>query len=86
MESRITAFDPPRKLTITWGDTGGVTFELERQDGEVLLTLTRHRVADRSVLLNVIAGWHAHLNPGGPHGRLEHFPISVKRLSGRKML
>ena len=62
MESRITELDPPRKLAITWGTTGGVTFELEPQGDEVLLTLTHSRVLDRDVLLNISAGWHAHLN------------------------
>jgi uncharacterized protein YndB with AHSA1/START domain len=62
MHSRITEIDPRRKLAITWGSTGGVTFELEPQGEQVLLTLTHHRVPDRSTLLNVSAGWHAHLD------------------------
>ena len=62
MECRITELDPPRKLAITWGSTGGVSFELEPRGGEVLLTLVHHRVPDRSILLNVSAGWHAHLD------------------------
>ena len=62
MEGRITVFDPPRKLAITWGSTGGVTFELEPYGSEVLLTLTHHRVTDPTVLLNVSAGWHVHLD------------------------
>lgn len=60
--SEITAFEPMRKLAITWGSTGGVTFELEPSGSEVLLTVTHHRVEDRGVLLNVSAGWHAHLD------------------------
>jgi len=62
MESRITALDPPRKLAITWGATGGVSFELEPQGAQVLLTVTHHRVPDRATLLNVSAGWHMHLD------------------------
>ena len=62
MEGEIIALDPPRKLGISWGTTGGVTFELEPRGEDVLLTLTHHRVADRSTLLNVSAGWHAHLD------------------------
>src|ERR1700732_1166183 len=27
MQGRITELDPPRKLAITWGSTGGVSFE-----------------------------------------------------------
>jgi uncharacterized protein YndB with AHSA1/START domain len=74
MESRITELDPPRKLGITWGSTGGVTFELEPQGDEVLLTVTHSRVTDRSTLLNVSAGWHAHLD------------VLVSRLNGEGAL
>jgi uncharacterized protein YndB with AHSA1/START domain len=62
MQSRITELDPLRKLTITWGSTGGVTFELEPAGNQVLLTVIHRRVADRATLLNVSAGWHAHLD------------------------
>lgn len=62
MECRITELDPPHKLGITWGSTGGVSFELERKGSEVLLTLVHRRVTDRSILLNVSSGWHAHLD------------------------
>jgi uncharacterized protein YndB with AHSA1/START domain len=62
MAGEITEFDPPRKLGISWGTTGGVTFELQPQGDEVLLTLIHRRVPDRSILLNVSAGWHAHLD------------------------
>lgn len=62
MECRITELDPPRKLAITWGSTGGVSFDLEPQGRDVLLTVTHRRVAERGTLLNVSAGWHAHLD------------------------
>jgi len=62
MQSHITELDPPRKLAIEWGSTGGVTFELESKGKDVLLTLTHHRILDRSTRLNVSAGWHAHLD------------------------
>lgn len=62
MQSRITELDPPRKLAITWGSTGGVSFELEPEGDEVLLTVIHRRVPDRSTLLNVSAGWHMHLD------------------------
>jgi len=62
MECRITELDPPRRLAITWGSTGGVSFELEPQGSEVLLTLTHHRLPDRGTMLNVSAGWHMHLD------------------------
>lgn len=62
MQGRITELDPPYHLGITWGSTGGVAFELEQQGRNVLLTVTHRRVADRATLLNVSAGWHAHLD------------------------
>jgi uncharacterized protein YndB with AHSA1/START domain len=62
MQSRITELDPPRKLAITWGSTGGVTFELEPEGNHVVLTVIHRRVVDRTTLLNVSAGWHAHLD------------------------
>ncbi|MXN63666.1 ATPase [Stappia sp. GBMRC 2046] len=62
LDSRITELDPPRKLAFTWGSTGGVTFELETIGDKVLLTVTHQRVAERSTLLAVSAGWHAHLD------------------------
>jgi uncharacterized protein YndB with AHSA1/START domain len=62
MDCVITAYDPPRKLGITWGSTGGVTFELEPRTDGTLLTVTHHRVTDRGVLLSVSGGWHSHLD------------------------
>lgn len=62
MQSRITELDPPRKLAITWGSTGGVSFELEPQGSEVLLTVIHRRLPDRATMLNVSAGWHMHLD------------------------
>jgi uncharacterized protein YndB with AHSA1/START domain len=59
---QITELDPPRKLGISWGETGGVTFELEPNGDDVLLTVIHRRLPDRSTLLNVSAGWHAHLD------------------------
>lgn len=61
MQARILAFDPPRKLVITWGERGEVSFELEPKGDEVLLTLIHRRAPDRATLLSVSAGWHAHL-------------------------
>jgi uncharacterized protein YndB with AHSA1/START domain len=62
LQSRITEFDPPYKLAITWGSTGGVTFELAPEGDDVLLTVIHRRAPDRATLLNVSAGWHAHLD------------------------
>ena len=62
MVCQITELDPPHKLAITWGTTGGVSFTLEPKGDKVLLTVTHHRVPERNMLLNVSAGWHAHLD------------------------
>lgn len=62
MRSRIVEVDPPRKLTIAWADTGGVTFELEPKGDKVLLTVIHRRALDRAVQLGVAAGWHMHLD------------------------
>jgi uncharacterized protein YndB with AHSA1/START domain len=62
MQGRITELDPPHKLGISWGTTGGVTFDLLPHGSEVLLTVTHHRITERATLLNISAGWHAHLD------------------------
>lgn len=62
MSGTITELAAPHRLAISWGSTGGVTFDLETQGNNVLLTLVHRRVPDRSILLNVSAGWHAHLD------------------------
>lgn len=62
MLSEITELDPPHKLAISWGSTGGVSFELQAQGDEVLLTVTHRRVTERGMLLNISAGWHMHLD------------------------
>lgn len=62
MQSRITEFNPPRKLAITWGTTGGVSFELEPKGTTVLLTVIHRRLPDRATTLMIGAGWHMHLD------------------------
>src|SRR5882762_1862327 len=58
MQSRITEFDPPRKLAFTWEGSGDVSFELDTKGDQVLLTVTHRRLPDRATLLKVGAGWH----------------------------
>jgi len=62
MQSRITEVHPPRKLVFTWGNSGDVSFELEPQGSEVLLTVIHRRLPDRGTMLMVGAGWHMHLD------------------------
>jgi uncharacterized protein YndB with AHSA1/START domain len=61
LESRILDFVPGRKLVIAWNQ-GEVSFELEPAGDKVLLTVIHRRLPDRTQLLNVSAGWHAHLD------------------------
>ncbi len=62
MQSQITELYPPYRLAIAWGNTGGVSFELEPQGEKVLLTVIHRRLPDRGTMLNVSAGWHMHLD------------------------
>jgi uncharacterized protein YndB with AHSA1/START domain len=62
MQSRIIALDPPRKLVIAWGAGGEVSFQLDPQGNQVLLTLIHRRLPDRPTMLMISAGWHMHLN------------------------
>ena len=62
MQCHILAFDPPRRLVFAFGPHGDVTFTLEPQGTDVMLTLTHRRVPNRTTLLKVSAGWHMHLD------------------------
>jgi uncharacterized protein YndB with AHSA1/START domain len=60
----ITRFEPPRFLTLTWGNEKNpseVSFELTAEGDQVRLVLTHRRLPDRSSMVNVGAGWHTHL-------------------------
>ncbi len=62
LKCRITACDPPRLLSYTWGeDWGEVTFELAPRGKDVLLVVTHRRLGERGTIASVAAGWHAHL-------------------------
>jgi uncharacterized protein YndB with AHSA1/START domain len=54
MQSQVIMAEEPRKLVITWQNTGNVTFELEPVGEGVFQT--------RSALIGHSAGWHAHLD------------------------
>ena len=62
MQSEVIAVDAPRKLVITWNNTGNVTFDLEPHGEGVLLTVTHAGFQTRSALIGHSAGWHAHLD------------------------
>jgi hypothetical protein len=44
-----------------WPGVGEVTMELEADGADVLLTLTHLQLVGERLILNVSAGWHAHL-------------------------
>ena len=62
LQCRVLEVDPPHRLVIGWGASGGVSFALEPRGDEVLLTIVHRRVPDREMLLRVTAGWHMHLD------------------------
>ncbi|MGZ6018267.1 MAG: SRPBCC family protein [Phenylobacterium sp.] len=61
-QSEVIRVEPPRLLSFGWAGGSDVTFELEPLGDEVRLTVTHRRARDRSQLLGVSAGWHAHLD------------------------
>ncbi len=64
-QGRITRWDPPRRLSYTWGESWGedseVTFELSPRGANVLMVLTHRRLKDRAVMVSVASGWHTHV-------------------------
>lgn len=62
LQSTVLRLDPPRLLAFGWDGGSEVSFELEPQGGEVLLTVTHSKLPTRSMMLGVSAGWHAHLD------------------------
>jgi uncharacterized protein YndB with AHSA1/START domain len=62
MQSRLLEFEPPRRLTYTFEGSGDVSFELEPQGEEVLLTVIHRRLPNRGMMLGVSSGWHSHLD------------------------
>lgn len=62
MQCRILECTPPDRLVFTWGTNAEVSWELKAQGSEVLFTIIHRRVTDRAILLNVSAGWHAHVD------------------------
>lgn len=58
---RLIDVQPPHRLRYIWPGVGEVTIELEAVRDEVLLTLTHEQLIGERPILNVCAGWHAHL-------------------------
>ena len=69
--NRLLAFDPPHRLTFTFGsDTRPETAsrvefllapEGDPKDNKVRLTLTHSQIPDADYMRNVSGGWHSHL-------------------------
>ncbi len=63
MVCRITAVEAPSHIAFTWGERGAhVDIRLESRGRGVLLTLVHSDLPDRSAMVGVSAGWHAHLD------------------------
>jgi uncharacterized protein YndB with AHSA1/START domain len=62
-DERITRFEPPRLLAISWenGEAGEVTFELSAQGPKTRLVLTHTGLRGREDALDFGGGWHSHL-------------------------
>lgn len=62
-EERITRYEPPRLLAITWdgGDAGEVTFALSAEGGKTRLVLTHTGLRGRDDAVDFGGGWHSHL-------------------------
>ena len=65
MRGRITAIEPPHRLSYTWNEESGskseVTFLLSEQGDQVQLVVEHRHLSSRSGLVSVSGGWHAHL-------------------------
>lgn len=53
--------EPPRRMRYIWPGVGEVSMELETHGNDVLLTVTHCQLVGERLILNVCAGWHAHL-------------------------
>lgn len=62
MVCKVLAVDPPHRLFISWGVQSDVLFELTQKGDNTLLVVTHRRAPNREILLNVSAGWHAHID------------------------
>jgi uncharacterized protein YndB with AHSA1/START domain len=65
VRGRITACEPLKHLSFTWGDSdttaSEVSFELTARGAQTHLVLTQRRLPDRDETVSVASGWHTHL-------------------------
>lgn len=58
---RFVEVEPPRRMRYLWPGVGEVSFELEAAGSDVMLTVAHRQLSGERLILNVCAGWHAHL-------------------------
>jgi len=58
----VLKWDPPHVLAYTWGESSQVEFELTPRGEKTLLVITHSKLPNRSHMLGVSGGWHAHVD------------------------
>ena len=78
-EATVMRFEPPRVLALEWGE-GEVTFELESNGEQTLMTITHRKLPNREEVVDVAGGWHVHLDVLGDvlRGERERRPFWAK--------
>ena len=61
-----------------------MTFQLEPQQGEILLTITHSKLPNRNQMLGVSSGWHAHVDVLEARLRGEELPFFWRNFSALK--
>jgi uncharacterized protein YndB with AHSA1/START domain len=62
---KLLLLEPPRRLSISWGEGAAasvVLFELTPEGENVRLSITHEKLADRNEMVDVSGGWHSHLD------------------------
>jgi uncharacterized protein YndB with AHSA1/START domain len=68
----ITEVEPLRRLRFLWPGAGDVTFQLDAEGSDVILTVIHRQLPSRAASVMIGAGWHMHLD------------ILVARVSGAR--
>lgn len=62
LDSRIAAYEPPRKVAFTWSDGSIVSFELAPAGNRVLLKMIHKDLSSRGMMVGICTGWHTHMD------------------------